>query len=408
MKTMNHERKLPALTRRLAGLCRRLPAALVATFLGAACSQMPTTHHDASTATTHGPAVAIHDWVALETEPYRGKQDDIFFVTPETGWYVNGSGKIFKTVDGGRTWVKKLDQPGTYFRCIGFIDERRGFAGNIGPGYFPGVTDPTPLYETRDGGDTWTPVKTIKGDPVTGLCAIFISKTPFINAGKLDHKVRVFAAGRVGGPAVLLRSDDAGESWVATDMSADAGMIFDVEFTNANTGIISAASHASVAESNALILRTTDGGATWQKVYQSDRPYETTWKSSFPSRNVGYVTVQSYDPDKSRTRRVVAKTIDGGRTWSELLLTSDHAVREFGIGFIDEKRGWVGTTTSGFETLDGGATWTPVEMGRAVNKIRLVRDRDGFVGYAIGVGVHKLDHRARAANGTRASDAARE
>jgi hypothetical protein len=43
-----------------------------------------------------------YTWSKLPTEPYRGKQDDIFFLTPELGWYVNGSGKIYKTTDGAR------------------------------------------------------------------------------------------------------------------------------------------------------------------------------------------------------------------------------------------------------------------------------------------------------------------
>lgn len=72
-------------------------------------------------------------WKKLETEAYRGKQDDIYFVSPQVGWYVNGSGKIFKTSDGGVTWELKLHKPGTYFRCLMFVDERLGFAGNIGP-----------------------------------------------------------------------------------------------------------------------------------------------------------------------------------------------------------------------------------------------------------------------------------
>src|SRR5206468_5940967 len=128
---------------------------------------------------------------------------------------------------------------------------------------------------------------------------------------------------------------------------------------------------------------------TWQRVYTSARPFELSWKVSFPSRNVGYVTVQNYNPDKSVTRRVVAKSVDGGKTWSELPLADDFAVREFGVGFADENTGWVGTTTTGFETRDGGKTWTRVQMGRAVNKIRIVPDGEHYVGYAIGLEVWK-------------------
>lgn len=330
-------------------------------------------------------------WSKLDTEPYRGKQDDIYFVNPEIGWYVNGAGKIFKTTDGGATWIEKLHKPGTYFRAIAFVDEMRGFAGNIGPDYFPNVSDPTPLYETRDGGETWSAVTAIEGPMPKGLCAIHVVRQPFINAGELDHKVTIYAGGRVGGPAHLLKSTDGGDSWVSTDMSQWGSMILDIEFTDPDTGFISSASSTNVAESHARILRTTDGGRSWNTVYESARPYEITWKSSFPTRKVGYVTIQNYDPDKSVTKRVVAKTTDGGGTWSEIPLVDDFAVRQFGIGFADENTGWVGTTTTGFETRDGGASWTPVELGRAVNKIRLLRSPEGLVGYAIGVDVYKLE-----------------
>lgn len=331
-------------------------------------------------------------WSKLKTEPFRGKQDDVFFVNPNVGWYVNGSGKIYKSTDGGATWIKKLDQPGTYFRAIGFADELRGFAGNIGTDYFPKVTDTTPLYETFDGGETWKPVTNIKGPAMKGICAIEIVKKPFINAGKLDYKTTIYAAGRVGGPAFLLKSEDGGESWQSMDMSRYCAMILDVKFFDAKNGVISAASDAAVDKSNALILTTSDGGKTWRKRYQSNRPYETTWKSSFPTRKIGYVTVQNYNPDKTVAQRVVAKTTDGGKNWKEINLVNDFNVREFGIGFADEKRGWVGTTTGGYETIDGGKSWKPVEMGKAVNKIRLLKTERGFVGYAIGVDLYKLDN----------------
>jgi photosystem II stability/assembly factor-like uncharacterized protein len=330
-------------------------------------------------------------WKKLTTEPFRGKQDDVFFVTQETGWYVNGSGKIYKTIDGGGSWVLKLNKPGTYFRAIGFIDEMRGFAGNIGTNYFPNVTDTIPLYETSDGGDTWKPVAGVTEQMIKGICAIEIVKKPFINAGKLDYKATIYAGGRVGSPAFLLKSEDSGATWQSIDMSRYCQMILDVKFFDQKNGVISAGTDADVQKSNALILTTSDGGKTWTKRYQSNRPYEITWKSSFPTRKVGYITVQNYNPDKKVTERVVAKTTDGGKTWKEIPLINDFNFREFGIGFIDEKRGWVGGSTGGYETTDGGKTWKPVEMGKAVNKIRLLKTENGFVGYAIGVDLYKFE-----------------
>ncbi len=230
-------------------------------------------------------------WTKLETEPYRGKQDDIFFINPEIGWYVNGAGKIFKTTNGGDSWVQQLHKPGTYFRCIAFVDEKLGFVGNIGPDYFPNVSDKTPLYQTTDGGETWTEVTTIEGPPIVGLCAMQVLKEKFVNAGQLDERTRIIGVGRVGGPTAMIVSDDLGKTWQQISIAEHAAMAFDVHFFNRNEGIIAAATNADVAQSNALILSTSDGGKTWTKPWKSERPFELTWKISFPTREVGYVTI---------------------------------------------------------------------------------------------------------------------
>jgi photosystem II stability/assembly factor-like uncharacterized protein len=85
----------------------------------------------------------------------------------------------------------------------------------------------------------------------------------------------------------------------------------------------------------------------------------------------------------------VVKTTDGGKTWSEIPLVDDPRVREFGIAFLDEMHGWVGAAPHGFETTDGGATWTKANFGNAVNKIRLIQSNDRVTAYAIGVEVHR-------------------
>lgn len=330
-------------------------------------------------------------WRRLPTEAYPGKQDDVVFVDRDRGWYGNGKGRIFRTTDGGETWRKVLDQPGTYVRALGFVDAKVGVMGNIGPGSFPGVTDSQPLYRTVDGGESWAPVQAIAGPAPKGICAIDVLHYPYVNAGVLARRTLIHAAGRVGGPAFVLRSTDEGASWTSTDLSAQTGMILDIRFLDERVGFIAGSSDADVETSHARVLKTTDGGRTWRTVYESRRPWEITWKLSFPSRRVGYVTVQSYNPDKTVAQRYVAKTVDGGETWREMPVVADPAFMEFGVAFVDERRGWVGGARTGMETRDGGRSWTPVEIGRAANKIRVVRDERGTVLYAIGVNLYRLD-----------------
>ena len=192
-----------------------------------------------------------------------------------------------------------------------------------------------------------------------------------------------------------MRSVDGGDTFSVIDMNPYCGMILDVKFLDANTGFVCAASSADLEQSNAMMLRTTDGGKTWAVVYRSKQFYENCWKMSWPKVNgtygkTAYATVQSYDP--AATKRVFIKTVDGGKKWVEGPLVDDAKVRAFGIGFVDAQRGWIGTTTGGYETRDGGKSWTPAEFGKAVNKVRVVAKAEGGQRlFAIGVDVHRAD-----------------
>jgi photosystem II stability/assembly factor-like uncharacterized protein len=330
-------------------------------------------------------------WRKLNTDRYPGKQDDIAFINEKEGWYVNGYGSIYHTQNGGETWEKQLEKKGTFFRCIAFVDSLRGFAGTVGTDYFPDVTDTIPLYGTTDGGKTWNPVS-YAGPYVKGLCAMDIVKEQYINHGKIDYKIHIFGVGRVGSPANMMVSHDGGLTWTSNSMNKECKMLFDIKMFDKNTGFACAASDEDMGKSNALILKTSNGGKTWKKVYQSKRPFEGTWKASFPTEKTGYVTIQSYNPDPNVKQQRIAKTTDGGETWKEINLVENAGAREFGIGFIDENHGFVGTMNSGYETKDGGLTWTPINLGMACNKIRIYRDANGKIyGYAIGVDVMKAD-----------------
>ncbi|WP_309640249.1 YCF48-related protein [Flavobacterium sp.] len=320
-----------------------------------------------------------YNWSNLPNAPYNGsKQDGIFFLNQNLGWSVNGSGRIFKTQDGGVTWLQQKNAPGTYFRSVAFVNDQVGFAGNIGINYFPGVTDTNPLYKTIDGGNSWAPVTaSITGVVPAGICAI-----------EAVNENVIYAAGRVGTPQVILKSTDGGNTWTGTDISSQCKMILDLHFQTPEIGYAFTGTSASIASSKARVLRTTDGGTTWSIVYTSTRNYEIMWKASFPTANVGYASIQSYN--SATTQRYIIKTIDGGLTWSELSLTNSGA-REFGIGFISDNVGWVGGETTGYETVDGGLTWTEKNIGQYANKFSVTANPNGSkTVYAIGLNVFKM------------------
>jgi len=347
-----------------------------------------------------GCSTAPAAWEKLETEPAKDKQDDISLVDSETGWYVNSLGKIFKTVDGGRTWTPLFHKPGTYWRSILFLDARRGFAGNLGPGAIEGfktvmssrdwenlnqeaqITDPYLIYETTDGGVTWSPAPGVPSG-VGGICSMSSLTGP-------DGRHFVFAGGRVTGPSKLFRWTE-GQGWDEIALPKSCGMVLDVKFLDARTGFVCAATDPDPEVSFASILHTVDGGMTWEERYRSKRRGESVWKCSFPTRDVGYATIRSFIPDPAATRRFVLKTVDEGRTWREILLVDDYNSRPQAVTFLTPERGWVGTTARGFETSDGGRTWTPVNLGRSINRIRIVEaPGGGLVLYAIGQDLYKL------------------
>lgn len=332
-----------------------------------------------------------YKWEKLPTEAYKGKQDDIYFVNENLGWYINGFGKIYRTQNAGKNWELQLEKKGTFFRCIAFIDSMTGFAGTVGTDYFPNVSDTIPLYKTTDGGKNWAPVS-YSGKYIKGLCALDIVKEEYINHGEIGYKYHVYGVGRVGSPANFIVSHDNGNTFSSRDMSKYCSALYDIKMFNKKEGYACASSTEEIENSHAVILHTLDGGDTWQKVFESKRPFEISWKIFFPSTKVGYATIQSYNPDTTCITQHFIKTTNGGTRWKEYELCKDYKSRSFGVGFIDDNNGFIGTMNTGFETNNGGENWTKIDLGKACNKIRIVNLPNGnSYGYAIGVNVFKLN-----------------
>jgi photosystem II stability/assembly factor-like uncharacterized protein len=310
----------------------------------------------------------------------RGKQDDLFFATPSRGFSANGpESAIYRTDDAGATWKEVFTHAGTFFRSVLFVDGQRGFAGNLGAGLTPQIDDPHPLYETKDGGDTWMPVASLSGTDMQGVCNL--------TAADSTH---LFAVGRVNGPAVLASSSNAGLTWTTRDLSSQLTMLIDARFTSATDGLLAGQNVGSGGA--CTILRTTDGGETLESVFTSKTANSLCWKLHFPTPDVGYVAIQ----DTTTGPPTIGKTTDGGRTWTELPLPDGGNPKApyaaIGVGFLTDEIGWVVASDPrqpSYRTFDGGATWEEEpDLVAPSNRFRFV---DARTAYAIGGAVWKLE-----------------
>ncbi len=325
-----------------------------------------------------GSLASAQTWQTLSNVPILTRYNDVYFVSAQLGWIVNGSGHVYRTTDGGASWQKQFDKSGAHFRSVGFFDAQNGWAGNVGPGEFS-ATDTTTLYRTQDAGQTWSPMNTFIGPKPRGLCGMHVVNDSVI-----------CAVGRVRGPAFFARTIDRGQTWQAQDMSAYAAGLIDVYFFHPDTGIAVGLTNVTHNNSSGVVLYTNDGGKTWVKRFTTTRAGEWCWKISFPSRKVGYVSLQR----NSASPIYILKTTDGAETWQEKLFSSSYYFVQ-GIGFVDARNGWIGGNSSfpSYQTKDGGETWQSAGFGTSMNRVRFWGDT---LGYAVGRVVYKYTKPATA------------
>ena len=263
---------------------------------------------------------------------------------------------------------------GFYYRSIGFMTDSIAFIGKVAKsGFTP--ADTFTLYRTTDGGTTWNGVY-VPGLPntLTGFCGMSV----------VNDSV-MYASGRYNGPAAMYKTTDQGNTWTYINMQAYAGGLVDCHFWTPDSGLVIGTT-GTWQDSSGVILSTSDGGQTWQTRHITSRKGELCWKLTFPSRKIGYVSLEDVDGGD----QFCLKTTDGGQTWQDILIAADTTYNSEGIGFLNDSVGWMGGGNSNqvFQTVDGGASWTKVTLGKILNRFRFFGDS---LGYASGDYLYKLD-----------------
>jgi photosystem II stability/assembly factor-like uncharacterized protein len=270
--------------------------------------------------------------------PASGRYDDVFFLNADTGWAAGGSaGTIYKTTNGGDLWTLQYTAP-QYLRSIEFANDTLGFCGSLN----------NALYRTTNGGSTWVNISSSIQPPPTGICGLSI-----------PNAQTIYGCGIWSSPAYIIRSNDGGSTWSHIDMSAYAHALVDIHFLSPDTGFVTGTS-ANESEGG-IVLRTTNGGASWQPVHTTGVVGDIIWKIQVLDAVHCYGSV--YGIGVAQDTRMI-RSSDGGLSWEGREVAAHFTYTE-GMGFIDPLHGWVGGDAELFSTSDGGDTWTSTVMGQA-------------------------------------------
>lgn len=235
---------------------------------------------------------------------------DVFFADSLHGWAVGAVDSIYKTIDGGETWMPKASGSQAWLNSVHFVDSLTGWS----------VGTKGTLLKTTTGGNSWFSQNF--PDTTYGLHSVF-----FVTPQK----------GFVLGGTNIYKTVNGGASW-----------------TMQTLGLLTLQSLSFVDSLNGWVLgwngtnkmfRTTDGGNSWTSVNANVFPGDNP--------NAFYFT------DQSRGWAVgnwtIYHTVDGGHNWA-VQYTQANIVLE-SVFFPDSLHGWVVGYAEILKTSNGGLTW---------------------------------------------------
>ncbi|MBM4175280.1 MAG: hypothetical protein FJ213_03780 [Ignavibacteria bacterium] len=181
-------------------------------------------------------------WSLINPRPFEANINSSFFMNENIGWIACDHGEIYKTTDGGESWVFQITGSTSRLFSIHFVNQNLGFC--VG---WNGI-----ILKTTNGGNNWE----TKAD---GL-SYFLHSIYFIDE---------MHGWTVGYDGKIFYSSNGGENWtpqVSNVMSA----LIEVQFLDQKLGW---ACRWNNGNSGNKIIKTTNGGSVWTTVY-ADTTYE--------------------------------------------------------------------------------------------------------------------------------------
>lgn len=179
-----------------------------------------------------------------------------------------------------------------------------------------------------NGAATWT-FKQVEG----------FEKVDFRSLYAFDSQTAIIA--NAGSPANILRTTDGGETWKAVYTNVHKDAFFDgVDFWNNNEGIM----YGDPIDGRMLLVKTSDGGKTWQELPDAQRPLLKEGEASFAASGTG---IRCYDKSllMISTGGKVSKlysTTNFGKKWSVQsppVIQGESSTGIFSFAFRDKNTG---------------------------------------------------------------------
>jgi photosystem II stability/assembly factor-like uncharacterized protein len=278
----------------------------------------------------------------------KGDLNVVYFTSGDKGWVAGDSGFLAQTRDGGGTWTPYVLGTTENVNEIYFRNEDNGY-----------LVAGRKMFITHDGGRTWQDIRPYRiGDFGTGQ--------PEFNSIRFTDKKRGYIIGSVSRgdivvDSLLLRSDDGGDTWQRVSLPVKNELIHFVFRGNSRGWIVG---------SSGLILATADDGLSWTR--QSSGVATTLYSVDFNDSDRGYAVGE---------KGTILRTENGGGTW----LKVDAPVRStfLRVDFADSKNGWiVGRSGVILRSGDRGLTWLEQNSGTSANLYGLFMDKK--YGWAVG------------------------
>jgi photosystem II stability/assembly factor-like uncharacterized protein len=235
---------------------------------------------------------------------------DIRFVNSTIGFVGCNYGKILKTTDGGETWQSYFIPDTTLDNhSIHFFDSNLGYT----LAYY---NKTAAIYKTTDGGTTWTNTLSITNAYMYALD--FSSPTTGIAVGT-GKNLYYTTDGTTWNTAPVPTYPSI--SYSRTDQMA-------VKFISPTSAISCGWGSTSVGFEPTIFLKTTNAGATWSYLNQEtqNRTYVNLKSLYFKDSLNGIATGGASYPGT-----VICRTTDGGINWIPLPTISGFAARVMGF-----------------------------------------------------------------------------